>query len=479
MAEVRLAFDLAHPSGRVWRALTDAQLLCEWFMPTDLTPRAGSRFTFHPGTLPGFLGPVTGEVVAVEPASRLVMLWQGEKLYTRVTWDLAPVGAACRLSLTQTGFIGAPAALRCEGLTTTYRDLFGVQLPLALDRLAAEESGAGAGFASGESTASPRAPALRAAPPRAPAAPLVGSRSELVRRRLSGNARVRVWTVGPGRGAPQNTSPARTAPAVPATRPGLRRGAARWAAVSAVLPAASNWARSLAIGGAAATLAAVVFASLAYHQDVGPGGSPPGGPQAEGPAGPGMAVQPTAATPRGDPPGSPGPASGAESVAPARPGGDVVAPATPHVPPPVTTGGEAPSDQSPPTSATAAPSAPAPPVEPSPSPTPTPAPELTATVVSTGLPLVGGRSVRVTVANQGPGPAQEWEVVMSVSSQDVTNVTGVDYVHSDEQVTFTPSGGELGAGATTEFTFHLHAPVLGLLGASDPASCTINGQPCG
>jgi hypothetical protein len=44
---------------------------------------------------------------------------------------------------------------------------------------------------------------------------------------------------------------------------------------------------------------------------------------------------------------------------------------------------------------------------------------------------------------------------------------------------FTPlAAGELAAGGTVEFSFEVTAPVLGMLGASDPTDCRIDGRPC-
>lgn len=64
MAEVRLAVELAHPPERVWQALPEARLLGAWFMPTDLEPRQGARFSLDPGNLAGLLGPVSAEAAA-------------------------------------------------------------------------------------------------------------------------------------------------------------------------------------------------------------------------------------------------------------------------------------------------------------------------------------------------------------------------------------------------------------------------------
>ena len=41
-----------HPPEKVWRALTDPQLLAAWLMPNDFEPRVGHRFTFRTDPVP-------------------------------------------------------------------------------------------------------------------------------------------------------------------------------------------------------------------------------------------------------------------------------------------------------------------------------------------------------------------------------------------------------------------------------------------
>jgi hypothetical protein len=99
-------------------------------------------------------------------------------------------------------------------------------------------------------------------------------------------------------------------------------------------------------------------------------------------------------------------------------------------------------------------------------------------MTTSGLPLLGGRTVTVTVSNPGPGAAESWEVVMTVGDQSVTNVSGAAYQAEGSRAIFTPLAGALAAGADTTFSFDIPAPVLGLLGAGDPTDCTIDGRAC-
>ncbi|MGC5021837.1 SRPBCC family protein [Micromonospora sp. DT47] len=96
---------LAHSPAKVWRALTDSDLLARWLMPNDLVPLVGRRFTLR--TTPrgqDFDGVVHGEVLAVEPLRLLRWSWRGGGLDTMVTWTLVPEGRGTRLFLEHDGF---------------------------------------------------------------------------------------------------------------------------------------------------------------------------------------------------------------------------------------------------------------------------------------------------------------------------------------------------------------------------------------
>jgi uncharacterized protein YndB with AHSA1/START domain len=97
---------LAHPPARVWRALTDPDLLARWLMPNDFRPVVGHTFTFVTDPRPGagFDGVVHCEVLALEPERRLSISWRGGPLDTTVTWTLVPEGRGTRLFLVHDGF---------------------------------------------------------------------------------------------------------------------------------------------------------------------------------------------------------------------------------------------------------------------------------------------------------------------------------------------------------------------------------------
>jgi uncharacterized protein YndB with AHSA1/START domain len=136
VTEIRIDFDFGHPPALVWRALTDRRQLSRWFMPGDLEPIRGSKFQLLPDALPGFDGPVAGQVLEVEAGRRLVMRWKGEQLHARVSWELRAKPQGCLLMVSQSGFLGVRGSARRQALVSTYDRLFGERLPAVLDGLA-------------------------------------------------------------------------------------------------------------------------------------------------------------------------------------------------------------------------------------------------------------------------------------------------------------------------------------------------------
>ena len=104
-ASLSLEFDLQHPPEKVWRALTDPELLAEWLLPVvDLRLEPGAAFTFRTQAYPGWDGTVSCRFVEIEPHRTLRYTWSVPFLETVVTFTLAPTASGTRLSLVQSGF---------------------------------------------------------------------------------------------------------------------------------------------------------------------------------------------------------------------------------------------------------------------------------------------------------------------------------------------------------------------------------------
>ena len=91
--------ELRFPPDRVWRALTEAELIGEWLMPNAFRPVVGHRFDLRADW-----GVVACEVRAVEPHRTLAYSWDAGPLRSLVTWTLIPTAAGTRLRMEQTGF---------------------------------------------------------------------------------------------------------------------------------------------------------------------------------------------------------------------------------------------------------------------------------------------------------------------------------------------------------------------------------------
>ena len=91
--------ELAHSPDKVWRALTQPQLLEEWLMKNDFKPLVDHRFRLRADW-----GAVDCRVLAVEPGKTLSYTWAAYGLETVVTWTLTPASTGTRLRMDQSGF---------------------------------------------------------------------------------------------------------------------------------------------------------------------------------------------------------------------------------------------------------------------------------------------------------------------------------------------------------------------------------------
>jgi uncharacterized protein YndB with AHSA1/START domain len=98
-------FDLPHSPEKVWRALTDPELLAEWLLPVfDHELRPGATFMFKAQPQPGWDGTVNCRFVEIETQRKISWAWVVGDIDTVVTFTLTPTGPGTRLSLVQSGF---------------------------------------------------------------------------------------------------------------------------------------------------------------------------------------------------------------------------------------------------------------------------------------------------------------------------------------------------------------------------------------
>jgi uncharacterized protein YndB with AHSA1/START domain len=88
---------VAAPPERVWAALTEPDLLARWWVPGDIAPIAGHRFTLQMGQW----GEIPCEMVEVREPELLVYAFNTS---WTLTWRLVAEGNGTRLLLEHAGF---------------------------------------------------------------------------------------------------------------------------------------------------------------------------------------------------------------------------------------------------------------------------------------------------------------------------------------------------------------------------------------
>ncbi|MDX6249076.1 MAG: hypothetical protein QOF10_2436 [Kribbellaceae bacterium] len=100
------------PPAKVWRALTEPELIAQWLMPGDFRLEVGHRYTMQAKAIgaTGFSGVVLAEVLAFEEGKSLRIGWRdaarvdGSGADWTITWTLHPEGRGTRLFLLHDGF---------------------------------------------------------------------------------------------------------------------------------------------------------------------------------------------------------------------------------------------------------------------------------------------------------------------------------------------------------------------------------------
>ena len=89
---------------KIWRALTQPQLIEEWLMKNDFRPAVGHRFSLRMDPQPNWNGVVDCQVLVVEPNKALSYTWGALGLESVVTFTLTPTSTGTHLRMEQSGF---------------------------------------------------------------------------------------------------------------------------------------------------------------------------------------------------------------------------------------------------------------------------------------------------------------------------------------------------------------------------------------
>ncbi|NJP33555.1 SRPBCC domain-containing protein [Micromonospora thermarum] len=166
MIEIEVDGELFHPPTRVWRALTNPEVVGRWFADLHVPSRALEDPRLGTGDLPGFEAAVDVTVLDRQPPRRLAMRWHEAGRRSEVTCTVTPTSAGCRLTVREVLEYGSwPADLRTER-ERCYQQAVGVRLPAILDWLAFRQVDLRAGDAAGGPEVSGADPADPAVPAR-------------------------------------------------------------------------------------------------------------------------------------------------------------------------------------------------------------------------------------------------------------------------------------------------------------------------
>jgi uncharacterized protein YndB with AHSA1/START domain len=143
MTDIRIVRDYPHPPAKVWRAVTDPQLIPLWTAtgqgarPVGFTPAVGTRFQFVAKPRPGWRGIVDCEVLEVREPSLLRYSWTGDANggTTYVTYRIAPHPGGTRFTYEHTGFTGAGGIFLAKLLGSVRKKMLTVGLQAVLDDL--------------------------------------------------------------------------------------------------------------------------------------------------------------------------------------------------------------------------------------------------------------------------------------------------------------------------------------------------------
>jgi uncharacterized protein YndB with AHSA1/START domain len=75
---IKIERTFSQPRERVWKALTDRELLGRWFMENDFEPEVGRAFTFRMKPQRGWDGVTHCEVIDLQPQQTIAYTYRGK-----------------------------------------------------------------------------------------------------------------------------------------------------------------------------------------------------------------------------------------------------------------------------------------------------------------------------------------------------------------------------------------------------------------
>jgi len=138
MTDIHIVRDYPYPPARVWRAVTDPELVPLWTAtgqgarPVGFAPVPGTRFQLVARPMPGWRGIIDCEVMEAREPSLLRYSWTDEGTTTYVSYRIEPSGDGTRFTFDHTGFTGAGGFLLASLLGWVRRRMLTTGLPAVL-----------------------------------------------------------------------------------------------------------------------------------------------------------------------------------------------------------------------------------------------------------------------------------------------------------------------------------------------------------
>ncbi len=145
--------EYAHSVDKVWRGLTEPELMGLWIMnfdqdegemTTDFRPVVGAAYRMEAKKGRGWRGYVVGTVLEVAPKKRLVYTWAHSTYQdanpARVEFTLKPTSTGTHLRMVQTGFPGLKGWFVLKGAQMGWKKMLGEGLPAVLDTASPKKS---------------------------------------------------------------------------------------------------------------------------------------------------------------------------------------------------------------------------------------------------------------------------------------------------------------------------------------------------